>query len=377
MLTTGGHAEGDLLYRFTNVTGGLGNDILIGNTVANILNGGAGNDTLIGGAGGDMLEGGAGIDTVDYSGNADVSKGITVTLLAAGVQAFVMGTAINAVGDKVRDIENVIGGAGVDKITGNALANKLEGGGGDDTLDGGAGADDLIGGIGNDTYVVDNAGDQISEGLGQGSDQILSSVSYAIAAGQEIEKLTLTGIAAINGTGNEFDNTITGNAGANVLEGGAGNDILDGAAGIDTLSYAGDNVGVTVTLNGANPATLSGAGSHAEGDTAKNFENLLGGSGDDELTGDATANVIEGGVGNDTLSGGAQSSDSRRHRQLCGVDQCHGRSWTSGRWRSGQHRRRQRRCPLRLREHHRLQQRRHPGRTAMPTRSKAAAAATT
>jgi trimeric autotransporter adhesin len=80
---------------------------------------------------------------------------------------------------------------------------------------------------------VDNAGDLVVEEAEGGADLIQASVSYALSA--NVENLTLTGTAAINGTGNELDNLIIGNVGANVLSGGAGNDSLDGGAGDDRL----------------------------------------------------------------------------------------------------------------------------------------------
>ena len=43
-----------------NAYGGDGDDVLIGNTVANVLNGGRGNDQLTGGAGNDIFEFGRG-----------------------------------------------------------------------------------------------------------------------------------------------------------------------------------------------------------------------------------------------------------------------------------------------------------------------------
>ena len=48
-------------------------------------------------------------------------------------------------------------------LTGNSLDNAIAGGAGNDTLDGGAGNDTLIGGRGNDIYIVDSAGDTITE----------------------------------------------------------------------------------------------------------------------------------------------------------------------------------------------------------------------
>jgi Ca2+-binding RTX toxin-like protein len=54
-------------------------------------------------------------------------------------------------------------GAGTICGTGNVLANVITGNSANNVLDGGAGADTLIGGAGNDTYVVDNAGDVVTE----------------------------------------------------------------------------------------------------------------------------------------------------------------------------------------------------------------------
>jgi len=93
---------------------------------------------------------------------------------------------------------------------------------------------------GNDTYYVDNAGDIVKELAGGGSDRVLTSVSYTLTAGQEIESLSTTnnaGTGAINLTGNAFAQTILGNAGANVIDGGAGNDILRGLGGADQFKF--------------------------------------------------------------------------------------------------------------------------------------------
>jgi Ca2+-binding RTX toxin-like protein len=101
----------------------------------------------------------------------------------------------------------------------------------------------MAGGLGNDTYVVDNAGDTVSEGAGAGTDRVLASVSYSLAD-PDVENLTLTGVAAINGTGNAAANTIVGNGAANTLLGlagndsisaGAGNDVVQGGTGSDTI----------------------------------------------------------------------------------------------------------------------------------------------
>ena len=125
-------------------------------------------------------------------------------------------------------------------LTGNEFNNRLNGNAGANMLNGGAGIDQLYGYGGNDTYFVDNPGDIVNEAAGGGSDHVLTSVSYTLTAGQEIESLSTTnsaGTGAINLTGNTFAQTILGNAGANVIDGGAGNDILRGLGGADQFKF--------------------------------------------------------------------------------------------------------------------------------------------
>ncbi|MBI3350385.1 MAG: hypothetical protein HY020_24645 [Burkholderiales bacterium] len=111
----------------------------------------------------------------------------------------------------------------------------------------------MTGGAGNDSYIVDNAGDTVVEGANGGTDGVQSSVTHTLSA--NVENLTLTGGAAINGSGNALDNQITGNAAANTLDGGDGNDTLTGGGGADTLLGGnGDD-----TLIAASPADLAAA----------------------------------------------------------------------------------------------------------------------
>ena len=232
---------------------------------------------------------------------------------------------INALG--TNDILN--GGAGNDTLNGGAGNDTLNGDDGDDTLNGGTGADNMNGGFGNDTYVVDNIGDVAAEVAG-GIDLVQSSVSHTLST--NLENLTLTGTAAINGTGNAKNNILIGNSANNVLNGGTGADNMNGGDGNDT--YFVDNVGDIVkesfddALGGTAdtvfssvsyslaPGTPGNQGHGIENLTLTGFANinatgnaknnvLTGNSGNNTLTGSAGNDTLIGGAGNDTLTGGS------------------------------------------------------------------------
>jgi Ca2+-binding RTX toxin-like protein len=230
-----------------NGTGNTLNNVLTGNSAANTLNGGTGSDTMIGGAGNDtyIVDNTGDVVTENANEGTDlVQSSVTYTLSANVENLTLTGTAaINGTGNA---LDNV--------LIGNSAVNTLTGGAGNDTLDGGAGADKLIGGTGNDTYIVDNTGDVITENANEGTDLVKSSVTYTLAT--NVENLTLTGTAAINGTGNTLNNILTGNSAANTLNGGAGNDTLDGGAGNDSL-IGGTGNDIYVMARGYGADTVS------------------------------------------------------------------------------------------------------------------------
>jgi Ca2+-binding RTX toxin-like protein len=185
--------------------------------------------------------------------------------------------------------DTISGGAGNDSLHGDAGNDKLSGNAGDDFLDGGVGADTMIGSAGNDIYVVDQAGDVVTEVANEGLDGVWASATHTLSS--NVEWLHLRGQAAIDGTGNALNNLILGNAAANTLNGAAGTDILQGGAGNDVLN---DSAGNTLLDGGAGDDSLSGGSGH---------DFIVGGAGNDRINPGTGADVIafNRGDGNDLI----------------------------------------------------------------------------
>ncbi|MDX2275201.1 MAG: calcium-binding protein [Hyphomonadaceae bacterium] len=212
------------------LTGGF-NDTIIGNDVANVLNGNTGDDTVSGGGGNDSIAIVEGADVIDGGNGIDTAYvGFYIFADNTGVMIDLSLTSAQDIGDgrgslTLTNVENLTGSDFGDTLIGNSGAN---------VLDGGIGADQLTGRGGNDTYVIDSAGDQITEvAAGGTADLVLSSITRTLTA--NLENLTLTGTSVINGTGNTLANVIIGNTGGNILKGGDGADTLSGGGGDDAL----------------------------------------------------------------------------------------------------------------------------------------------
>ncbi len=120
--------------------GRIGNDLLIGNALANVLNGGAGNDALRGGKGNDTYRFGVavmasevdtieelaagGTDLLDFS---ELPVGRPVSIDLGQMQIGVEGTRTIQVAGAGQNLqlENLLGGAGNDLLIGNNLANTI------------------------------------------------------------------------------------------------------------------------------------------------------------------------------------------------------------------------------------------------------------
>ncbi len=153
------------------------------------------------------------------------------------------------------DGDTISGDAGNDQLYGRNGHDTLQGGDGNDLMIGNLGDDDMIGGDGDDLYYVGQAGDVVTENLGEGFDTVRAQVDYTLT--DNVEELFIGG-AARSGTGNALDNVLHGSDSSNTLSGLAGADVLRGSGGRDLL---------------------------------------VGGAG---------ADLLDGGVGKDTLTGGAE-----------------------------------------------------------------------
>lgn len=156
------------------LSGGLGNDTVLGGSKADGIDGGDGDDVVSGGAGGDIILGGGGFDY--WLEKADTNftiTGQTVSSAATG-------------GETVADAERIvlIGGNSANTLNASTASVPvvLIGGTGNDTLIGGASADTLSGGNRNDSGVTGADGTDSLDG-GGGADVLETDAADAIVSG--------------------------------------------------------------------------------------------------------------------------------------------------------------------------------------------------
>jgi Ca2+-binding RTX toxin-like protein len=305
-------------------------------TIRYVLNGLGGNDSLVGGIGNDTLDGGSGSDTMTGGGGSDLyivnSIGDVVNESGGGNDTIQSSIDWSLAGNAFVENLTLTGAALVG--TGNTLNNTLTGNANNNTLNGGTGADVMIGGAGNDSYYVDNTGDSVVELAGEGTnDWVYATVTHSL--GNNVENLDLDGANAINGYGNDLNNTMYGNGAANILSGGFGNDTMYGQGGNDsfyvmstgdvaldsagggidrvysrassfTLSSEIENMTLQESAfvqNDAGLYVLVGAGIDGTGNSLAN--SMSGNSVSNRFFGLAGNDTLYGYGGNDTLDGGA------------------------------------------------------------------------
>lgn len=331
-----------------------GNDLLVGTLYADPLSGGKGDDTLVGLAGDDTLWGGEGADSMVGGAGDDIyhmdslgdevvegeSEGTDTVMFELLLDTYQLGDhiengTINVSGmDTVvlvgNDLANtLVGNMGNVLITGGAGSDSLYGGDGNDTLDGGLGDDALYGGIGDDRYLVDSAGDQITESdsygfFPGGTDTVLvalASGTYQLS--YAVENAEILGDGPVNLTGNWGRNTLIGNASGNLLsgdydddtlyglggddtlDGGADADVLYGGTGNDTYFVSAQDRVVEDEGAGTDTTIISGGSLlyYVLGDNVESGLVVPGGIAHTRIKGNALNNTLAGGGGRDDLSG--------------------------------------------------------------------------
>ncbi|WP_426954248.1 beta strand repeat-containing protein [Muricoccus radiodurans] len=310
---SGGDAEGDVISGFEGVYGSNFGDELTGTLGSDQFVAGSGDDTIRPVGGFDFISDIGGVDTVFY----DTAGGSVVIDLQQGIY-----TVNGAFSGFLNDIENLVGSAFDDSLTGeDSVANLLDGGAGADTLVGGGGNDTLIGGVGSDR--LDGGAGIDTASYATSSGRVTAALSIQPPTDNDALHDTLIGIE--NLTGSDFNDQLDGDAVANILDGGAGNDALYGQGGADTL--IGGTGRDTVYYDIANTAGITvnltlgtGLGGQAEGDVLIGVENVVGSAFADRLIGDANANILNGEAGEDTLIGGAGADTLQGNTTLSGAD---------------------------------------------------------
>lgn len=302
------------IAQFESLSGGIGNDTLIGDDGVNSLDGGVGNDTVRGeggndvitvGLGEDSLDGGAGIDSLIGQGDLDFQLTDAALVSAFGndaLQSIELARLTGGVGDNVLDASGFSG-----SVT-------LLGGDGNDTLVDASGNDSLVGGNGDDVYrLIANGTDNLVDSSDGGSDLL----DYSLAGGgvsvelgrvtQQIvrpnHRLTLsTEIEQFRGS--QFADVVT------LLAAGAGQfRQLDGSAGDDSLEASATTAAITLMGGSGDDTLSSGSSSDVLSGEAGNdlligglgSDTLLGGAGDDSFEDTPVGNLFEGDDGNDSI----------------------------------------------------------------------------
>ncbi len=245
----------------------------------------------------DSFTGSAGKDWVSYAG---LTAGVTIDLSATTL---------------LTGINNLIGSAHDDILTGNIANNILRGGEGADTIEGGGGEDTASyrnagGGVRVDLTLTeaqeDFDGDAANQNEAVGDiitniENIEGSAHNDLLTGDGNANKLAGGAGDDRLFGGEGNDELNGDAGSDYLNGGAGNDELNGDAGDDYL-YGGD--GNDILNGGEGNDYLNGGEGNDELNGGAGDDYLYGGDGNDSLYGGEGNDELNGGEGDDRLEGG-------------------------------------------------------------------------
>lgn len=329
-----GGSGNDTIYSHGETHGGSGNDLIIlsqtyyrggvygdegddeirASANGNLISGGAGADRLVGSDGADtlvsgdfapgsqaagddiglerdVLTGGGGDDllAIGWGDDADGGSGIdTLQLSFGGAGAGVVFDAAQVIGagpfslgggtiQNIERIGQVLGSSFDDTIDMTASSGAA-------TVNGGDGSDSILGGSGNDMLRG-----------GEGDDRIEGGSGTDVLQGDSGQDWLIGGSGGDTITGGTGHDTLWGGDGDDLFDGSDGDDVIAGGAGIDTVSYAGASGRVEIDLSWLEDQQTRGAGV----DTLISIENVIGSNFDDVLAGNAEANQLTGGLGND------------------------------------------------------------------------------
>jgi len=284
-------------------TANSGNDVLTANTGSDTLVAGSGADTLVAGTSGtDSLVGGSGNDTFFVNNTADkvIDTSTTASNTISSTVSYTLPTNVNSM---------IFTGTAALKGTANSHADSITANSGADTLTAGSGVATLMGGAGNDTFVINNAGDVVTDTSTTASNAISSTVSFTLPT--NVHSLKFTGTAALKGTANSGNDVLTANTGKDTLVAGSGTDTLvAGTTGTDSLVGGTGNDTFVVNntadiVSDTSTSTTNSIQSSVSYTLPTNVQYLtLTGTSALAGTGNGLLNLVVGNTGNDTLTGG-------------------------------------------------------------------------
>ncbi len=228
------------------------------------------------------------VSYIDNGGHADSVTSAPTIVTGDFINDGAAGAALT--GTEGQDI--IFGNGGADVLTGLGEDDLLDGGAGGDVLDGGAGNDTLTGGAADDIVNGDVGDDTIVYNVGDGAD--------TTDGGDDADTMNIIGAAAADTLNVVFDGASIVNVGGGTVANVETVNVNLGA-GVNTLNYNPPG-GLLTTANVVVNLGLNAASGFA---SVLNVQNVTTGSGDDQLTGNALANTLDGGAGADTFFGTA------------------------------------------------------------------------